>query len=331
MQMLVLPPVILIAVIDALTCNTQSGAYAYTPEVKDVLHNLSLTNHACHRWSTSILYNRVTVAGDQIAQLAVTLSGATPRAQSLSKRIQSLRILVADYTQRSDPMGGDKIIDDALYLLRILAPTLSLQRLFVDTNVVDGFLEKNPDLHSAISCLTSLAELTLINQQNRHADFFWDMELCSRTYDCLSGLRALTVGDVTINESRTIAFLLPLVHLKELVLIRPWINRRYTEVGSILSGLFAPQRALQHLTLVLVNGWLGWAVESLTVEDLGPEMIPHLDKVDTFSERDAESSRSWRDIGNMIGMGHRRSRRTRGGATMDDGHVTQLLKARGDN
>ncbi|KAG8977447.1 hypothetical protein FRB94_001599 [Tulasnella sp. JGI-2019a] len=295
--MLVLPPEILIAIIDALTCDTQSGTYTYASEVKKALHSLALVNHACNQWSSSLLYNRITVTGDQITQLAVTLSDAVPHTPS---RIRSLRILLVESTQQND----DKVITDAIYLLGILAPISTLQRLFVDANVIDAFMEHVPNLHSAMSRLVSLSELAIINQETRDTDFFWDMELGSHTYNCLLGLQALTIGDVTINESRTIAFLFPLVGLKELVLIRPWINRRLSGIGSLLSGLFEPHRALQHLTLVLVNGWLGWAVESLTVEDLGPEMIPHLDKVDIFSERDAEPSRSWKEIGNMVGIGH---------------------------
>ncbi|KAG8981816.1 hypothetical protein FRB94_009204 [Tulasnella sp. JGI-2019a] len=140
--MLTLPPEILIAVIDILTCNTQSGAYTHTPEVKNILHNLSLTNHAFHQWSTSILYNHVTIAGDQIAQLAVTLSRTTSCTQSLSKPIRSLRILVSGSTQSSNATRDVKIINDALCLLRILTLTPTLQRLFVDMNVVKAFIER---------------------------------------------------------------------------------------------------------------------------------------------------------------------------------------------
>ncbi|KAG9002272.1 hypothetical protein FRB94_004014 [Tulasnella sp. JGI-2019a] len=322
--MLVVPPEIVIAIIDALTCNTQSGAYTYAPEVKTALYNIALVNHAWNQWSTRLLYSRVTVAGDRIVQLAVTLSGATPRTQSLSKRIQSLRVLVEDPTQQNDDMSDDEAIIGAISLLGILAPTSTLRRLFMDTNIVDVFMKQIPDLHSAISRLTSLSELSIINQEGRgadFADFFWDIALGKHVYDCLLGLQALTVGDVTINEQATTDFLLPLVNLNELVLIRPWANRSNTPVGSILAGLFAPHRALQHLTLVLVEGWAACALEDLTAEDLGPAMVPHLNKVDIFSEREPKASRSWMEIGDMIGMGHRWTQR---GATT--GHVTPLVE-----
>ncbi|KAG9006711.1 hypothetical protein FRB93_008443 [Tulasnella sp. JGI-2019a] len=288
MQMLVVPPEILIAIIDALTSNTQSGAYTYAPEVKEALYNIALVNHACNQWSTRLLYSRVTVTGDQIVQLALALSGITPCTQSLSKRIQSLRILVEVSTQQSD----EKAITGAISLLHILAPTFALRRLFMDTNIVDADTDQVPDLHRAISRLTSLSELSIINRENRDTDFFWDIELGKYMYESLLGLQALTVGDVTINESVTTDFLFTLVNLKELVLIRPWANRGNTDVGSILADLFAPDRALQHLTLVLVEGWEGSGLEGLTAEDLGPAMVPHLDKVDICSERHPEALRS---------------------------------------
>ncbi|KAG9031907.1 hypothetical protein FRB95_002113 [Tulasnella sp. JGI-2019a] len=272
--MLVLPPEILITVIDALTCNTQSGAYTHAPEVKKALHSLAL-----------------------IVQLVATLSGATPHAQSLAKRIHSLRLVVADSTAqfRDDT---DHLLD-AISLLRILAGTLTIQRLFMDTI----FTIYHGALHNTLGCLTSLSELTLLNRE--HQNFFWDMELGEHQYDCLLRLQVLTVGDVTIDSPGATDFLLPLVNLKELVLIRPWANGTDTDVGSILAGLFAPHRALQHLILVLAEGQIVLELESLTLDDLGPAMVPHLDKVDIFSERELEAPRSWTEIRNMVGMGHR--------------------------
>ncbi|KAG9026585.1 hypothetical protein FRB95_008672 [Tulasnella sp. JGI-2019a] len=299
-------------VIDTLTCNPQSGAYTYASEVRKALYNLTLVNHACHQWSTSLLYNRITLTNNQIAQLVATLSGTTLRTQSLAKRIHSLRLVMADSAARL--RGDNDDLVDVISLLRILAPTLAIQRLFMDTNILTVPVTVY-DLHDAISCLASLSELTLLNQEHRETYFFWDLELVEHQYDCLSGLQVLTVGDVTIDDPEGTNFLIPLVNLKELVLIRPWAYRRDTEIGSILAVLFAPHRALQHLTLVLVEGWkasgLGLGLESLTVDDLGLVMAPYLDKVDIFSESEPGTSRSWIEIGDMIGMEHRWIRQAR--------------------
>ncbi|KAG9032846.1 hypothetical protein FRB95_000930 [Tulasnella sp. JGI-2019a] len=303
--MQILPLEILIAIIDTLTCNTQSDAYTYTPELKKTLRSLTLVNRACHQWSTNLLYSRVTLTNSQIAELVATLSEATPHAQSLAKRIHSLRLVVADLTAQVTD-GIDHLID-AISLLRILVPTLAIQRLFLDTDirVIHTRTPIQDLLRNSVSCLASLSELTLINQEHRKAEFFWDVELVDHQYDCLLGLQVLKVGHVTIDEPSATEFLFPLVNLKELVLIRPWANGANINVGWILAMLFAPDRALQHLTLVLVEGWVALGLESLTAENLGPAMVPHLDKVDIFSEREPEASRSWMEIGNMIGIGHR--------------------------
>ncbi|KAG9026584.1 hypothetical protein FRB95_008671 [Tulasnella sp. JGI-2019a] len=157
-MMLVLLPEILIAVIGALTSNKHPGAYTHTPEVKKALCSLALVNREYYQWSTRLLYNRVAVVGDQIAQLAVTLSGGTLRTQSLSKRFHSFRMQMADPTQRSDVVRDSRVITEAIAILYVLAPTL--RRLFLDTNIVKTSTGKVPELHSAINRFTSLSELT---------------------------------------------------------------------------------------------------------------------------------------------------------------------------
>ncbi|KAG8981822.1 hypothetical protein FRB94_009210 [Tulasnella sp. JGI-2019a] len=307
MQMSVLPPEILITIINTLTSDTQLDAYTYTSEVKEALRSLALVNHAYHGWSSSLLYYRITITKDQIGQLVATLSEATPRIQSLAKRVHSLRLVIDPTGSKVVPRntaGDDKYLIKATSLLRILASTLTLQRLFMETDLNSTHPGTDTNLRYAASCLTSLAELVLINRENRDVNFFWDIELAKHQYDCLLGLQVLIMADVTINDPGTTDFLLPLVNLKMLVLIRPWIDHSYTEVGSIIADLFAPHRALRHLTFVLIDGWEGWGLDSLTAEDLGPKMAPHLDKVDIFSERNPQAPRPWTEIGNMIGMGH---------------------------
>ncbi|KAG9036189.1 hypothetical protein FRB95_009552 [Tulasnella sp. JGI-2019a] len=306
-----LPSEIFIAIINALTSDTHAGAYTYTSEVKDALRNLALVNHAYYQWSSSLLYRRVTVTGDQIAQLVATLSGSgtTPRTQSLAERVRSLR-LVAVYPigWELDPQDPAENKCKAVTLLHILARTTAFQRLFVDADIASSWYRKtrssglthtciDPDLHATILSLKSLSELVLRNKYYRTINFFWNtLPRCNR----LSGLRVLTVVDIAINDPRMINLIQTTMNLKELVLIRPWIDCDFKEVGCTLANLFAPPWALQHLTIVLGNGWEGWRLE-----DLGSAMGPHLDKVDIFSEGDPQDLSSWVNIGDLIGMGHR--------------------------
>ncbi|KAG8990043.1 hypothetical protein FRB94_012094 [Tulasnella sp. JGI-2019a] len=123
---------------------------------------------------------------------------------------------MVESTQQSD----GKVIVGTIHLPRILARTLTLQRLFVDPNIIKAFIEHVPNLHSAMSRLTSLSVLAIINQESRDTNFFWDIELGRHVYDFLPRLQVLIVGDVTINDPEAIDFL-PLVDLKDLVFICP--------------------------------------------------------------------------------------------------------------
>ncbi|KAG8990042.1 hypothetical protein FRB94_012095 [Tulasnella sp. JGI-2019a] len=295
--MLVLPPEIVITIINALTCNTQLGAYTYTSSVKKTLCILALVNHACYQWSTRLLYSHVTVAGDQITQLVDTLSGDTPHVQSLARRINSLHLVVI--------YAGWRIKDqlvNAISVLRILAPTRALQRLFMDADIL--LIHPRGPIEDMLCHVISSPELSSLNQEHQASEFFGDVVLVDHQYDCLLGLQVLTMRDVSIDDPGATDFLLPFVNLKALVLIRPWANEENTNIGSILAGLFAPHRALQKLVLVLLEGWADLGLKCLTAEDLGPAMGPHLDKVDIFSKNEPGDPPSWRDIVDMITMGH---------------------------
>ncbi|KAG8986517.1 hypothetical protein FRB94_002753 [Tulasnella sp. JGI-2019a] len=300
-QMSVLPPEILIVIIDTLSFNSQFGTYTHTPEVKNALQSLALVNHVFYQWSLSHLYSCVTVTNNQIGQLVATLQGTTHHAQSLAKQIHSLRLVMNNVAKWLGD-HNDHLIN-AISLLHILDPTLAIQQLFMDMDILMIQSRTSHNLHNAIRCLTSLSELTLLNQEHQDTHFFWDMEL-EHKYSCLLGLEVLTVGDVTIDELGTTEFLISLPNLKELVLIHPWANPNNTEVRSILASLFTPHQALQHLTFVLVEGWMALGLETLMVADLSPAMVPYLDKVNIFSEREPGVTRSWVEIGDMIGMGH---------------------------
>ncbi|KAG8845366.1 hypothetical protein FRB96_002524 [Tulasnella sp. 330] len=304
-----LPAEILIAIINALTSHTQPSAYTYSSEVKATLKNLGLVNCAFHKWSSGLLYRRVTVSDDQIAKLQATLSPCTPRAISLAKRIHSLRLHVAkaesnagiDYPSTS--MFKVEHVVQATALLQILSPTTTLQRLFVEMALTVETL----DLQNAIGSFTTLSELVLGNGEDRTRPSFWMIELARRPYSCLTTLQSLTILDLNICHHSDMHIVFPkLTSLEELVIIRPWGLGRMEESGRIFAKLFTPPRSLKRLVIILASGWKDWPIQFLNVEAFGPAMIPHAEQVLILPEDESlEPLMSWETIRGMIGAGHK--------------------------
>ncbi|KAG9000935.1 hypothetical protein FRB93_012540 [Tulasnella sp. JGI-2019a] len=307
------PPEILMAIIHELTADTPPSAYTFSSEVKSTLRSLTLVSYSCHELSTPPLYGRVTVAQDEIARLKATLSPATPRASSLTKQIHTLRLTVPytdSFVQTVDPEDWavqDMDVAEAAALLHLLAPHASLKRLFVDMALICdspySLHLRYSDLHNAISSITSLSELVLGNLEDRTNDFFWMIELDGHPYDCFAVLETVTILDVNVEDPPIRDVFRRLANVKEMVLIRPWLTDLDIG-GEVLADLFSPGRGLQSLIIVLASGWDLMPLQQLTIDDLGPVMVPHRDKVLILSESEAQGTLlSWETIRDMIGMG----------------------------
>ncbi|KAG9004064.1 hypothetical protein FRB94_002713 [Tulasnella sp. JGI-2019a] len=301
------PPEIIVAIIDELTADT---AYTFSMEVKATLRNLALVNYACHELSTGPLYSRITVAGVQIARLRATLSSTTPRSLSLASRIKALRLTASD--NESKKVDRDEHATWAADLLHLLAPPNAiLKRLFMDMFLTRSSLYKRqtPDrpfsLQSTISAQTSLTELVLGNIEEWTGNFFWMIEIPQRQYNCFSGLRALTILDVNVVHPPTRDVLAQFVNVEELVLIRPWITDP-ERGGEVLAELFAPDRSLQSLIILLAKGWERLPRQRLKMDDLGIAMVPYRDRTMILPESDDQDSLpSWEEIRDIIGFGRR--------------------------
>ncbi|KAG8876951.1 hypothetical protein FRB97_003795 [Tulasnella sp. 331] len=296
--MAALPAEIVIATINALTSDTQSRAYTYSPEVKATLKNLGLVNCAFYEWSNGLLYRRITVTDDQIGKLRATLSPSTPRAISLAKGIHSLRLRAAEVESNEHL---DELIAQASALLRILAPNAALGRLFMDL-VLPGY---TVDLQSAVGSFTTLYELVLGGLEER-ALTFWMLELAGRKYHCLQTLRSLTVLDVNITNHRDLPTVFPqLTSIEELVIIRPWGPGDLQRSGRSIAMLFTPPLSLKRLTIILASGWRTYPLRRLKIEALGPAMIPYAKQVLILPDDPQETLMSWETIREKIGAGHK--------------------------
>ncbi|KAG8850234.1 hypothetical protein FRB96_000466 [Tulasnella sp. 330] len=167
-----LPPEIWIQVAEAAAA-APPRAYGLPEAAKRDLQNLSLVSRPFHRWSSAVLYGRITVTHDQIARLRTTLllsaRSPHPNTITLAQYIRALRVVIC-----LPEKDRHRMIEELTALLVLVSDTV--QRLFLDVDLNGGELHAVNSFHTpftlynAIMSIRNVSELTLGNDCHSEMD-----------------------------------------------------------------------------------------------------------------------------------------------------------------